>query len=149
MLMHGKHLRSLLLHKSIVKVYFRAVFRCVSLALFCFYFLHRRAQMVVMDILVPGPSDIIGNSCSKKWRKTGVVVEFTKCSGCFTIDNGIFFFQNFSSFGLAVKLTVSPSVHLDFYSGDRHRYDAHEYQCPENVLLKLCINASRSRELPD
>ena len=78
-----------------------------------------------------------------------MVGEFTKCSSCFTIDNCIFFFQNFSSVGLAVKLTVSPGVHFDFYSGDRHRCDAHEYQCPGNGLLKLCINASPSREFPD
>ena len=77
--------------------------------------------MVAMDILVPGPSDIIGNSCSK-WRKTGVVGEFTKCSGCFTIDN-------FSSVGLAVKLTVLPGVHFDFFSGDRHRCDAPVNTC--------------------
>ena len=67
-----------------------------------------------------------------------MVGEFTKCSGCFTIDNGIFF-QNFSSDGLAVKLTVSPVVHFDFYSGDRHRSDAHEYQCPGSGLLKFAL----------
>ena len=37
MLMHGKTC-SLLLHKSIEKVDFRAVFRCIILALFCFDF---------------------------------------------------------------------------------------------------------------
>ena len=43
-----------------------------------------------------------------------MVGEFTKCSGCFTIDNG-FFFQNFSSVGLAVKLTVSPPVSISIF----------------------------------
>ena len=41
------YVRSLLLHKSIQKVDFRAVFRYI-LSLFCFDFLHRRTKMISM-----------------------------------------------------------------------------------------------------
>ena len=64
MLMHGKHVRSLLLHKSIQKVDFRAVFRCIILPLFCFDFLHHPTKMIstnMYDILATGKSV---NNCS-------------------------------------------------------------------------------------
>ena len=102
MLMHGRTRRSLLLHKSIEKVDFRAVFRCITLALFCFDVLHRRTQMISIDILVPGRPDIstshrkqLLNHGGKLARIHHVVDEFTKCSGCLPfiliVDNYIFF----------------------------------------------------------
>ena len=86
MLMHGKkkHVRSLLLHKSIKKVDFRAVFRCIILALFCFNFfftsahedsshLYPRSRAICKQLL---------NHGGKLARIHHVVAEFTKCSGC-------------------------------------------------------------------
>ena len=94
------------------KVDFRAVFRCITLALFCFdfffallfclFFLHRRTQIISIDILVPGTSDIntshwkqLLNRGGKLTRNHHVVGEFTKCSGCLPfiliVDNCIYF----------------------------------------------------------
>ena len=63
-----KHVRSLLLHKSIEKVDFRAVFRCIILALFCFDFLHRRTKIISIYILVPGPSVNNYSIMAENWQ---------------------------------------------------------------------------------
>ena len=77
-----KHVRSLLLHKSIEKVDFRAVFQCIILALFCFDFftsshednfhLYPRSRAICKQLL---------NHGGKLARIHHVVAEFTKCSG--------------------------------------------------------------------
>ena len=91
-----KHVRSLLLHKSIEKVDFKAVFRCIILALFCFDFftsahednfhLYPRSRAICKQLL---------NHGGKLARIHHVVAEFTKCSGCLPsiliVDNCIFF----------------------------------------------------------
>ena len=90
-----KHVRSLLLHKSIEKVDFRAVFRCIILALFFYFFtsahednfhLYPRSRAICKQLL---------NHGGKLARIHHVVAEFTKCSGCLPsiliADNCIFF----------------------------------------------------------
>ena len=91
-----KHVRSLLLHKRIEKVDFRAVFRCIILALFCFdYFtsahednfhLYPRSRAICKQQLYHG---------GKLAGIHHVVAEFTKCSGCLAfiliVDSCIFF----------------------------------------------------------
>ena len=42
------------------------------LALFCFYFLYRRTQIISIGFLVPGTSEYTGNSCSnmaENWQE--------------------------------------------------------------------------------
>ena len=65
-----KHVRSLLLHTSIETVDFRAVFRCIILALFCSdFFLHRRTKVISIDILVPGPSVNNYSIIAENWQE--------------------------------------------------------------------------------
>ena len=64
-----KHVRSLLLHKSIEKVDFRGVFQCIILALFCFDFLHRRTKTISIYILVPGPSVNNYSIMAENWQE--------------------------------------------------------------------------------
>ena len=95
-LLGEKHVRSLLLHKSIEKVNLRAVNRCIILALFCFDFftsahedifhLYPRSRAICQQLL---------NHGGKLARIHHVVAEFTQCSGCLPsiliVDNCIFF----------------------------------------------------------
>ena len=76
-----KHVRLLLLHKSIEKVDFRVVFQCIILALFCLIFssaqednfhLYPRSRAICKQLL---------NHGGKLARIHHVVAEFTKCSG--------------------------------------------------------------------
>ena len=97
MLSTEKHVRSLLLHKIIEKVDFRAVFRCFILALFCsdfftsahedIFHLYPRSRAICKQLL---------NHGGKLARIHYVVTEFTKCSGCLPsiliVDNCIFFY---------------------------------------------------------
>ena len=78
-----KHVLSLLFHKSIEKVDFRAVFRCIILALFCFdifksarednFNLYPRSRVICKQLL---------NHGEKLARIHHVVAGFTKCSCC-------------------------------------------------------------------
>ena len=67
--MHGKHVRLLLLHKSIEKVDFRVVFHCIILALFCLILLHRRKKIISIYILVPGPSVNNYSIMAENWQE--------------------------------------------------------------------------------
>ena len=92
----GKHVRSLFFSKSIEKVDFRAVFRCIILALFYFDFftstlednfhLYPLSRAICKQLL---------NHGGKLARIHHVVAEFTKCSGCLPsiliVDNCIYF----------------------------------------------------------
>ena len=128
MLMHGKHVRSPLhvLHKSIEKVDFRVVFRCIILALFCFDFfttahednfrLYPRSKAICKQLL---------NHGGKLARIHHVVVEFTKCSGCLPsiliVYNCIFF-----TFRRQVRLCSSSFARCPF------RFLLRRYQWPGN-----------------
>ena len=64
-----KHVRSLLLHKSIEKVDFRAVFRCIFWHYFVLNFLHRCTKIISIYILVPGPSVNNYSIMAENWQE--------------------------------------------------------------------------------
>ena len=96
----GNHGRSLLLHKCIgVKTILERYFGALFWHYFVLIFL--RTQMISIDILVPGSSDIntshrkqLLNHGGKLARIHHVVDEVTKCSGCLAfiliVDNGLY-----------------------------------------------------------
>ena len=74
---------------KVLKIQFSGVHTCITLALFVLIFLYHRMQIISIDILVPGPSDIntsyrkqLLNHGLKLARIHNMVGEFTKCSGC-------------------------------------------------------------------